>query len=653
MHESVLAFGAAAITPEMVTGKAVLEVGSLNVNGSLRSYVEGLRPRSYDGIDIQEGPGVDRVADICALKTTEPFDLIICTEMLEHAPDWRAAIRNMKAALKPGGWLLLTTRSVGFPFHEYPGDHWRFSTADMGRIFADFYIEHDNDDPQAPGVFVLAQKKPMDTLEPVDLTTIEVHSMQTGVSSPIKSDTLNREPLARRPMFSIIHPSARPDKWAEVLAAWFRSCTQGDFEYILVCDKRWGFETLPTEPPESTGIIMGGAFGGNAFRAIWNTGRRCYVDAVNLGAQYATGDVLIVIADDQYPAQDWDFHLAEVLADSGKEVIEVSTGTPAEHERGILVMPILTRARFERLGYVLYPQYESMFADNDFCEAARKDDQIANARHLLFPHRHPYFDKTVESDAAYEAQNRPEAYQLGGAVLKARRESNFGAAMRKKKIAVLIPGESFSSQWVTNFMAMLSWVGQFFDYECHNAYCSNVYVARVGLARAAVASDADYVLWIDDDNVVTAENVKQLLIDLEGSPEIDFISGWCGCHSNVQAPGKVQTSVGFFGENDKIEGVDPVELAATQGLVKIDWTGFPLVLMRRSSLAKLDNPFAPILNPHNPYGFDSEDIAFSKRAREAGLKLACDPRVKVPHLKLRDADQISAPAGEFTSKENK
>ena len=94
-----------------------------------------------------------------------------------------------------------------------------------------------------------------------------------------------------------------------------------------------------------------------------------------------------------------------------------------------------------------------------------------------------------------------------------------------------------------------------------------------------------------------------------------------------------------------------MELAATQGLVKIDWTGFPLVLMRRESLCKLDNPFAPILNPHNPYGFDSEDIAFSKRCREAGLKLACDPRVKVPHLKLRDADQISAPAGELTSKE--
>lgn len=440
-------------------------------------------------------------------------------------------------------------------------------------------------------------------------------------------------------MFTIIHPTARPDKWREIFDAWFASCSDmSSWLYVLVCDKRWGFTELPTMADPH-------------FRAIWNTGRRCYVDAVNLGAQYATGDVLLVIADDQYPAQDWDFHLAEALADSGKEVVEVSTGTPAEHERGILVMPILTRARFERLGYVFFPQYESMFADNDFCEHARRDDQVADARHLLFPHKHPYFDKSVESDAAYEAQNRPEAYQLGGAVLQARRKANFGIELRKKKIAICIPGESFSMQWVANFMQMIAWLGQFFDFECHNGYCSNVYVSRVGLARMAVASDADYVLWIDDDNIVTAENVKQLLVDLEGTPEIDVISGWCGCHANMQAPGKSQTSVGFFGEHDKIEGVDPVELAATQGLVKIDWTGFPLVLMRRESLAKLENPFAPILNPHNPYGFDSEDIAFSKRCREAGLKLACDPRVKVPHLKLRDADQISAPAGELTSKE--
>ena len=457
--------------------------------------------------------------------------------------------------------------------------------------------------------------------------------------------------MSTKPLFSVIHPTARPDKWASVLEAWFRACGQGDFEYSLVCDTRWGFNELPSEPPVSTGIVMGGAYGGNAFRAVWNTGKRCYVDAVNIGAQYATGDVIIVIADDQYPCAEWDVRLAEALADSGKEVIEVSTGTPQEHERAIHVMPILTRARYERLGYLLYPEYESLFSDNDFCEMARRDHQVADARQLMFPHRHPMADPAIPTDAVYEAQSRLEAHENGAAILNARRKVNFGTQPKRKKIAVLMPGESFSAQWVTHTMSTLAWLGQFFDYECHSGYCSNVYVSRTTLARAAAQSDADYVLWIDDDNPITPADVKYLILDLEQT-DIDIIAGWCGCHSNINTSAPVQTSVGCFGENDVILGADPKDLLAAQGLVKIDWTGFPIVVMRRETLAKLlPEAFQPLINPFNPYGFDSEDIAFSKRARAAGMKLACDSRVKVPHLKLRDADQVPAPAGDFTSKE--
>lgn len=650
MHESVMAFGKAVLTPELVTGKNVLEVGALNVNGSLRAHVEALKPASYKGIDIQAGTGVDFVADIAEGAYLPLEDLIICTEMLEHAPDWRAAVNNMKRALKPGGWLLLTTRSVGFPFHEYPGDHWRFSTADMRRIFADFDLDQVKDDPQAPGVFVLAQKKPMDALEPVDLGAIDVYSMHAQ-ASPAKSVEA-RDRQAPRPMFTIIHPTARPDKWREIYAAWLsHSSDSGSFEYILVCDRRWGFDALPDFRDVAWASCA--ELSRNTFRAIWNTGRRCYVDAVNLGAQYATGDVLIVIADDQYPAQDWDFRLAEALADSGKEVIEVSTGTPAEHERGILVMPILTRARFERLGYVLFPQYESMFADNDFCEAARKDDQIADARHLLFPHRHPYFDKSVDSDAAYEAQNRPEAYALGGAVIQARRKANFGTEMKRKKILVCLPGEQFSSTWTSNVLNTIVWLGQFFELEVHWSYCTNVYTARAGYAKIAKESDADYVLWIDDDNPVTPEDAKNLITCLEEVSEVDVVAGWCQCAVNFSVDGGGKASVGFFNADGLVEHIDRDELEATEGLVKIDWTGFPVVLMRGSVLRTLVDPFNPILNPKHPYGFESEDIAFSKRCKEAGIKLACDPRVKVPHLKLRDANlYIPAPAGELQSKEN-
>lgn len=183
MHESVMMFVAQHVTPRMVAGKHVLEIGSYNVNGSVRPLIEALKPASYLATDMRPGPGVDFVfniarTDIFETSALEPADLIICCEVLEHVKDWRLAIDNMKRLLKPDGWLILTTRSIGFPLHEYPGDYWRFSKVDMGRIFADMTDLEVLLDPQVPGVFVEARG--WDAEKPVELSTIDVYAMPGG-----------------------------------------------------------------------------------------------------------------------------------------------------------------------------------------------------------------------------------------------------------------------------------------------------------------------------------------------------------------------------------------------------------------------------------------------------------------------------------------
>ena len=167
MNPSVLAFVASALTAADVAGKRVVETGALDVNGSAREAVERLGPASYLGTDVQDGPGVDLVCTVFDLPSAlglASADVVVSTEMLEHVQDWRAAIRAMVAVLAPGGVLVLTTRSMGFPYHHpYPGDYWRFSVRAMGSIVKAAgldVVRCEPDVPEQPGVLMAARKPP-------------------------------------------------------------------------------------------------------------------------------------------------------------------------------------------------------------------------------------------------------------------------------------------------------------------------------------------------------------------------------------------------------------------------------------------------------------------------------------------------------------
>src|SRR5262249_50239652 len=135
MHPSVMDFARRHLGPHNVSARSrVLEVGAYNVNGSVREHIETLAPAVYLGVDIEEGPGVDMIADceqLTGVVGSNRWAIIICTEMLEHTTDWQQCMRQIVAAMARGGDLLLTTRSPGFPLHEFPQDCWRFTKDDM------------------------------------------------------------------------------------------------------------------------------------------------------------------------------------------------------------------------------------------------------------------------------------------------------------------------------------------------------------------------------------------------------------------------------------------------------------------------------------------------------------------------------------------
>ena len=166
------------LSRDEVEGKRVIEFGSLDVNGSLRPFIELLKPAEYVGIDIEKGPGVDIVCnaeDALERFGEESFDVVISTELLEHVKDWRKVVSNMKSICSPNGVILITTRSRGLHYHAAPYDFWRYELLDIQHIFSDCDIEKLEKDRESPGVLAKT-RKPRKFVE-TDLSSYELFSI--------------------------------------------------------------------------------------------------------------------------------------------------------------------------------------------------------------------------------------------------------------------------------------------------------------------------------------------------------------------------------------------------------------------------------------------------------------------------------------------
>lgn len=163
MHESVLSWSAAMVAKYDLAGLSTLEVGSLNVNGSVRDLFTG----PYWGIDQTNGPGVDEVADAEQLPWLAPtWDCVVSTELLEHCMRFWVALAEMGRVLRPSGFLLLTARGwtpegAAMFEHAYPSDYWRFGRHSvpilMGLAGCD--VVESIQDPQAPGFMALGKRR--------------------------------------------------------------------------------------------------------------------------------------------------------------------------------------------------------------------------------------------------------------------------------------------------------------------------------------------------------------------------------------------------------------------------------------------------------------------------------------------------------------
>ena len=95
----------------------ILEVGSLNENGSLREHVPAYH--NYTGLDWRPGPGVDWVVEAKNIKLRNTFNAVISASMLEHDAEPELSIPAMCEAVDETGILILSWGAALNPPHYH------------------------------------------------------------------------------------------------------------------------------------------------------------------------------------------------------------------------------------------------------------------------------------------------------------------------------------------------------------------------------------------------------------------------------------------------------------------------------------------------------------------------------------------------------
>jgi len=100
--------------PQYFDNVNVIEIGSLNINGTVRDFYTNTT--GYIGVDVGEGRDVDLVMEGQEVDfPANSFDVAVSAECFEHNPYWRETFLNMYRMADK--FVIFTCASTGRPEH--------------------------------------------------------------------------------------------------------------------------------------------------------------------------------------------------------------------------------------------------------------------------------------------------------------------------------------------------------------------------------------------------------------------------------------------------------------------------------------------------------------------------------------------------------
>lgn len=205
--------------------------------------------------------------------------------------------------------------------------------------------------------------------------------------------------------FTIIHPSrSRPQKSAATINRWLER-SSGGVEVILSAD--FDDPMLPEYKQHA------------CFDRILVNQNKSAIEAINIAAWHATGDIFIVVSDDTDCPRGWDLTISDVTMGKRDFVIKFADGI----QKRIITMPVMDRVYYNRDGYIYNPIYDHAFCDTEMTEVAHIRGRVITRLDVMFRHLHP--EVTGEPRDALQIRN-DATHDPGRAIFNQRKAINFG-----------------------------------------------------------------------------------------------------------------------------------------------------------------------------------------------------------------------------------
>ena len=109
----------------------------LDVGCGVKPYYPWFEPyvSEYVGLDVPGTPNAELEGTIEAIPAEDAsFDLVLCTQVLEHCDDPPQGVRELRRVVKESGRVLLSTHGVQV-YHPAPHDLWRWTHEGLERLF--------------------------------------------------------------------------------------------------------------------------------------------------------------------------------------------------------------------------------------------------------------------------------------------------------------------------------------------------------------------------------------------------------------------------------------------------------------------------------------------------------------------------------------